>query len=37
VWLACPLTLLAIVAIASVLPARWALAVDPITITRENG
>ncbi|HXT32482.1 MAG TPA: ABC transporter permease [Vicinamibacterales bacterium] len=35
-WLACPLVLLAIVAVASVLPARWALAVDPLTITRDE-
>jgi predicted permease len=35
-WLACPVVLLAIVAIASVLPARWALAVDPLTITRDE-
>jgi len=35
-WLACPVVLLAIVAVASVLPARWALAVDPLTITRDE-
>jgi ABC-type lipoprotein release transport system permease subunit len=28
--------LLAIVAVASVLPARWALAVDPLTIMRDE-
>ena len=35
-WLAAPLALLVVVGIASVLPARWALAVDPLTITRES-
>ena len=35
-WLACPVVLLAVVALASVLPARWALAVDPLTLTREG-
>ena len=35
-WLACPLVLVAIVAIASVLPARWALAVNPLTIMRDE-
>jgi putative ABC transport system permease protein len=35
-WLVSPAALLAIVALAAILPARWALAVDPLTITREN-
>jgi hypothetical protein len=35
-WLSCPVVLLAMVALASILPARWALSVDPLTITREN-
>jgi putative ABC transport system permease protein len=35
-WLAAPAALLMVVALASVLPARWALAVDPLTITRES-
>jgi ABC-type antimicrobial peptide transport system permease subunit len=35
-WLSCPAVLLAMVAVASVLPARWALSVDPLTITREH-
>jgi hypothetical protein len=35
-WLACPAVLLAIVVIATIAPARWALAVDPMTITREG-
>jgi putative ABC transport system permease protein len=36
VWLAAPLVLLAAVALASVLPARRALTVDPLTILRDN-
>jgi hypothetical protein len=36
-WLACPAVLLVIVAVATIAPARWALAVDPMTITREGG
>ncbi len=36
VWLAAPLVLVGVVAIASVLPARRALSVDPLTITRNN-
>ena len=36
VWLAAPLMLIGAVAIASVLPARRALRVDPLTITRED-
>jgi hypothetical protein len=36
VWAAGPLTLGGVVAIASVFPARWALAVDPLTLTREG-
>jgi len=35
-WLACPAVLLCIVCIATIAPARWALAVDPMTITREG-
>jgi putative ABC transport system permease protein len=35
VWLAAPLALIAAVAIASVLPARRAVNVDPVTIMRE--
>jgi putative ABC transport system permease protein len=35
-WLVCPLVLLTIVMVASILPARWALAVDPLTITRDE-
>jgi hypothetical protein len=35
-WLASPLAPLIVVTVASVLPARWALAVDPLTITRES-
>ena len=36
VWLAAPLALLGAVAIASVLPARLALATDPLTIMRDE-
>ena len=36
VWLAAPLVLVGAVAIASVLPARRALTVDPLTIMRNN-
>ena len=36
VWLAAPLVLIVAVAIASVLPARRALMVDPLTIMRDN-
>ena len=35
-WLVCPLVLAGIVVIAGVLPARWALAVDPLMLTREG-
>jgi putative ABC transport system permease protein len=35
-WLACPAVLLSVVLIATIAPARWALAVDPMTITREG-
>jgi putative ABC transport system permease protein len=35
-WLACPAVLLTVVAVATIAPARWALAVDPLTITRDN-
>jgi predicted permease len=34
VWVAAPLVLVGVVAVASVLPARRALTVDPLTITR---
>jgi predicted permease len=37
VWVAAPIVLLAAVAVASVLPARRALAVDPLTIMRDSG
>jgi ABC-type lipoprotein release transport system permease subunit len=36
VWLGAPLLLLGAVAIASVLPARRALMVDPLTIMRDH-
>ena len=36
VWMAAPIVLLAAVAVASVLPARRALAVDPLTIMRDK-
>jgi putative ABC transport system permease protein len=36
VWLAAPLALLGAVAIASVLPSRRALAIDPLTIMRDE-
>jgi predicted permease len=36
VWVAAPIVLLAAVAVASVLPARRALAVNPLTIMRDN-
>jgi putative ABC transport system permease protein len=36
VWLAAPVVLVGAVAIASVLPARRALMVDPLTIVRDN-
>ena len=35
-WLAAPLVLLGAVAVASVLPARRALAVDPLMIMRDK-
>jgi hypothetical protein len=35
-WLACPAVLIGIVGLATIAPARWALAVDPMTITREG-
>jgi ABC-type antimicrobial peptide transport system permease subunit len=35
-WLAAPIVILAVVLIASVLPARRALAVDPLTIMRDQ-
>jgi hypothetical protein len=36
VWAACPAVLLVIVSIATVLPAKWALAVNPLTIARQS-
>lgn len=36
VWAACPAALFVIVAVASVGPARWALAVNPLQIARES-
>jgi hypothetical protein len=36
IWLACPALLLIIVAAASVMPAKWALAVNPLAITRDS-
>jgi putative ABC transport system permease protein len=36
IWLACPLALVAIVTLAGILPARYALAIDPLTLTREE-
>jgi putative ABC transport system permease protein len=35
-WLLCPVVLTIVVAAASILPARYALAVDPLTLTREG-
>ena len=35
-WLACPLILTLVVSVASILPARYALAVNPLTLTREE-
>lgn len=35
-WLACPAVLVTVVVVATIAPARWALAVDPMTITREG-
>jgi hypothetical protein len=35
-WMACPAVVALLVAIAVIAPARWALAVDPMTITREG-
>jgi ABC-type lipoprotein release transport system permease subunit len=35
-WLAAPLALLVAVGIAAILPARRAMAVDPLTILREK-
>jgi predicted permease len=37
IWLAAPLVLAAVVAVASMLPARRALTVDPLVIMREDG
>jgi hypothetical protein len=36
IWVACPAVLVGIVSIATVLPAKWALAVNPLTIARES-
>ena len=36
IWAACPAVLLLMVAIATVAPARWALAVNPLTISRDS-
>jgi hypothetical protein len=36
VWAACPAVLLVIVSVATVLPAKWALAVNPLTIARQS-
>lgn len=35
-WLACPAVLVAIVTLAGILPARYALAIDPLTLMREE-
>ena len=35
-WLACPAALVAIVTLAGLLPARYALAIDPLTLMREE-
>jgi hypothetical protein len=36
IWFASPVILTTLVALASILPARYALAVDPLTLTREE-
>jgi putative ABC transport system permease protein len=36
IWVACPAVLIVMVVIATVAPARWALAVNPLTISREG-
>lgn len=36
IWAACPAVLFVIVAVATVIPARWALAVNPLTVARES-
>jgi hypothetical protein len=36
VWLLCPTILLLVVIAASILPAKWALAVNPLTIARDS-
>jgi ABC-type antimicrobial peptide transport system permease subunit len=36
VWLAAPAVLTAVIAIASILPARRALQVDPLVLMRES-
>jgi hypothetical protein len=35
-WIAGPALLLAVVVVASVVPARWALAVNPLSVTRDS-
>jgi putative ABC transport system permease protein len=35
-WIVCPLVLSALVALAGIVPARYALAIDPLTLTREE-
>ena len=35
-WLACPVALIAVVTFAGILPARYALAIDPLTLMREE-
>lgn len=36
IWAAGPIVLTVVVALASVFPSRWALAVDPLTLTRDG-
>jgi hypothetical protein len=36
IWAACPAVVLVMVAIATVVPARWALAVNPLALARRN-
>ena len=36
IWGVCPVVVTLVVAAASILPARYALAVDPLTLTREG-
>jgi ABC-type lipoprotein release transport system permease subunit len=35
-WIAGPALLVAVVLVASIIPARWALAVNPLSVTRES-